>query len=157
MMSDLNSPLAAAHEPPLVVKIAIHITNRQKSLPVDRRRVRAAVKAVLRDAGISAAQVSIAIVDDRTIAALHREFLGDPEPTDVLSFVLERSGKCLEGEVVVSAETARTCAAKCKSTPQDELLRYVIHGMLHLVGCDDATPRQRAAMRKRERKYLRQH
>ena len=73
----------------------------------------------------------------------------------MLSFVLERSEQSLEGEVVVSAETALACAARYKSTPEDELLRYVIHGTLHLVGYDDATPRQRAAMRRKERKYLR--
>jgi len=136
--------------------IVIHITNRQKTLPVDRRRMRRAVLAILRDAEISEAKISVAIVDDQTIANLHRQFLGDPEPTDVLSFVLERSEQSLEGEVVASADTARTCAPKYKSTPEEELLLYVIHGTLHLAGYDDATPRQRAVMRGRERKYLRE-
>jgi probable rRNA maturation factor len=139
------------------MSVAIHITNRQKALPIDRRRVRRVVEAVLRDAEITHAQIGVAFVNDRAIAALHQRFLDDPEPTDVLSFVLERSEERLEGEVVVSAETARTCAGKYKSTAEDELLRYVIHGMLHLVGCDDATPRQRAIMRGRERRYLRQY
>jgi probable rRNA maturation factor len=134
--------------------IAIHITNQQKSLPIDRRRIRAAVKAILHDAGISQAEISVAIVDDCAIAALHDEFLGDPDPTDVLSFPLERTAERLDGEVVVSAETAAACAAMHKSTAEDELLRYVIHGLLHLVGHDDATPRKRATMRHKERKYL---
>jgi probable rRNA maturation factor len=150
----LHLPLAASHEPPSPVNIAIHITNRQKSLPLDRPRMRRAVCAILRDAEIAHAEISIAIVGDATIAELHREFLDDPEPTDVLSFVLERSEGWLEGEVVVSAETASTCAAKYKSTPTNELLRYVIHGTLHLVGHDDTSTRQRAAMRTKERKYL---
>jgi probable rRNA maturation factor len=139
---------------PLPVTIAIHITNRQKSLPIDRRRIRHAVHAILRDAKIARAEISIVVVDNPTIARLHQQFLDDPAPTDVLSFVLEQSEQCLEGEVVVSAETALACAAKYKSTPDDELLRYVIHGTLHLLGSDDAMPRQRAAMRRRERKYL---
>jgi probable rRNA maturation factor len=136
------------------MSVAIHITNRQKALPIDRRRVRRVVEAILCDAEIADAQISVAFVDDRAIAALHQRFLDDPEPTDVLSFVLERSGDSLEGEVVVSAETARACAAEYKSTPEDELLRYVIHGLLHLVGYDDATPRQRTAIRDKERMYL---
>jgi probable rRNA maturation factor len=134
--------------------IAIHITNRQKALPIDRRRVRRVVEAVLCDAEIADARISVAFVGDRTIAALHQRFLDDPEPTDVLSFVLERSGNSLEGEVVVSAETARARAAEYKSTPEDELVRYVIHGLLHLVGFDDATSRQRTVMRNKERAYL---
>ena len=94
------------------------------------------------------------MVDDATIARLHGEFLGDPEPTDVLSFVLERSPQALEGEVVVSADTAGANAIRYHCTAEEELLLYVIHGMLHLVGHDDATPRKRARMRRREREYL---
>ncbi len=134
--------------------ISIAITNRQKQLPIDRRRIRRAVGTILRDAAIPEARISIAVVDDPTIAKLHFEFLGDTDPTDVLSFVLERSPQCLEGEVVVSAETALGNASRYGSTPEDELLRYVIHGTLHLLGHDDATSRKRAAMRRRERKYL---
>ena len=134
--------------------ITISITNRQKTLPVDRQRMRGAVRAILRDAGIAEAQISMAVVDDAAIAKLHEEFLGDPDPTDVLSFLLERSADVLEGEVVVSAETARTAAPRYGCTAEDELLRYVIHGTLHLVGYDDATPRKRAVMRKKEREYL---
>ncbi|MCE5302051.1 MAG: rRNA maturation RNase YbeY [Planctomycetaceae bacterium] len=134
--------------------ITISITNRQKNTPVDRRRMRLAVRAILDDADIADARVSVAVVDDPTIAALHEEFLNDPTPTDVLSFVLERSAGLLEGEVVASADTARRCAARYGNTPERELLLYVIHGALHLVGYDDATPQQRAVMRRKEKKYL---
>ncbi len=134
--------------------IAIHITNRQKTLKIDRRRIRQAVTAIVRDAGILQATISVAVVDDATIAALHEEFLDDPQPTDVLSFLLDGSEGSLEGEVVASADTARRCAPQYSATPEEELLRYVIHGTLHLVGYDDATPRQRTTMRRKERVYL---
>lgn len=134
--------------------LTVQIANRQKTLAVDRRRIRQAVQAILRDADISEAKISIAVVDDPTIAKLHDEFLDDPEPTDVLSFVLDRTEESLEGEVIASADTAKTCAAKYKLTPEDELLLYVIHGALHLVGYDDIAPRDRAVMRKQEKKYL---
>ena len=116
--------------------------------------MRQAVGAIVREAGLPDAQISVAVVDDRTIAALHQEFLDDPEPTDVLSFVLERSPQHLEGEVVVSAETAAANAPRYDNTPEDELLLYAIHGTLHLVGYDDTTPRKRAVMRKREKAHL---
>ena len=132
------------------------IANRQRKLPVDRRRMRRAVEQIVRDAEITAAQISVAIVDDPTIARLHQQFLNDPEPTDVLSFVLERSPEALEGEVVVSAETAQSCAPRYGCTAADELLRYVVHGTLHLVGYDDTTARKRAIMKKREGEYLSQ-
>lgn len=108
----------------------------------------------MRDAGISEARIGVAIVDDPAIAKLHAEYLNDPEPTDVLSFVLERSAGVLEGEVVVSADTAKTCAPGYGCTADEELLRYVVHGTLHLVGYDDLTPKDRAVMRKKENAYL---
>ena len=122
--------------------ITIDICNRQRFLPLERRRLQAAVRAVLIDAGFRHGEVSVAVVDDATITRLHRQFLGDPDPTDVLSFLFERSDESIEGEVVVSAETAEANARRYRSTPAEELLRYVIHGTLHIVGHDDRTPRQ---------------
>jgi probable rRNA maturation factor len=132
----------------------IAITNCQKTLPIDRRKIRRAVSEILRDAGIVHAEISIAIVDDPTIAKLHAEYLDDPTPTDVLSFVLEQTEQKLEGEVIASADTAKAYAPRFRSEPDEELLRYVLHGTLHLVGYDDTTPAKRSVMRKQERKYL---
>ena len=80
--------------------------------------MRGAVQAIVRDAGIAEAQVSIAVVDDATIAKLHQQFLRNPNPTDVLSFTLERSAGILEGEVVVSADTARAAAPRTTPPPK---------------------------------------
>jgi probable rRNA maturation factor len=134
--------------------ITVAITNRQNTLPIDRPRIRRVVGAIVRNAGIAQARVGVAVVDDMAIAKLHAEFLNDPDPTDVLSFVLERSQKVLEGEVVVSADTAKACAPRYRCTADDELLRYVIHGTLHLVGYDDMTPKDRTVMRREEKKHL---
>ena len=134
--------------------ITIQIANRQKTLPLDRRRIRRAIQAIVKDAHITDAQISVTVVDDALIAKLHEEFLHDPSPTDVLSFLLERSEQALEGEVVVSADTARASAPQYGCTAEDELLLYVIHGTLHLVGYDDTTPRKRAVMRKKEQQYI---
>ena len=134
--------------------IHIEIANRQQALPVDRRLLRRAVRAVLTEEGIADAEISLAIVDDPTIRDLHRRYLGHDDPTDVISFVLERTETWLEGEVIVSADTARTAAPRYGCSPAEELLRYVIHGTLHLAGYRDATPRERAMMRAGERKYL---
>jgi probable rRNA maturation factor len=134
--------------------MSVSVVNLQKCLPLDRRRLRRAVEAIMRDAGIAAAEISIAVVDDRTIAAAHEKFLGDPDPTDVLSFVLSRTKSELVGEIMISAETALSNSVRWRTTPADELLLYAIHGALHLAGHDDRTARQRAAMQKLQRKYI---
>jgi len=132
----------------------IAITNQQTALVVDEARIRRAVAMILEDAGIASAEISVAVVDDPTIHQLNRQFLNHDEPTDVLSFVLDQSPGKLEGEVIVSADTAEATAPRYGWGAGDEMLLYVIHGALHLVGGRDATPRQRAEMRRRERIYL---
>jgi probable rRNA maturation factor len=123
-------------------------------LPVDDHRLRQAVQAALADESVRRATVSVAVVDDATIQRLNRQYLGHDEATDVLSFVLERSEDSLEGEVVVSADTARSAAPQFGWSAADELLLYVIHGVLHLVGYNDILPGERIAMRNRERACL---
>ncbi|NQU26187.1 MAG: rRNA maturation RNase YbeY [Candidatus Nealsonbacteria bacterium] len=134
--------------------ISVDVTNNQTCIPIDEQQFREAVRIILSEKGVARAQISVAVVDDATIVQLHQRFLGKDEPTDVLSFVLEQDEDHLEGEIVVSAETAKSTAGWYDWPPEHELLLYVIHGTLHMVGYDDATPEQRAAMRKAELAYL---
>jgi len=128
----------------------IDVADRQAALEVDRRRIVQAVEMILRDAAMARAEISVAVVDDATIHDLNLQYLEHDYATDVLSFVLERAEDLLEGEVIVSAETAASQAPEFGWTPCEELLLYVIHGTLHLVGYDDGTSGDRAAMRSRE-------
>ena len=135
---------------------SIDISDELPTPSVDRERLREAVASVLAGAGLQEAQVSLAIVDDATIRELNRRYLNHDDATDVLSFLLEREGGRLEGEIVVSRDTAARSAPDYGWLPQDELLLYVIHGALHLVGLDDRTPQAAAEMRRQEQHYLRQ-
>ena len=132
----------------------IDITNHQVHSSADHARLRSAAQHVLREEGIASAAISIAIVDDSTIHELNRRYLQHDYATDVLSFLLERDGDHLDGEVIVSADTAAASAQRFGSAVADELLLYVVHGLLHLVGYDDQTPDDRARMRQRERRCL---
>ncbi len=102
--------------------------------------------------------VSVVLCDDKTIHELNIRYLGHDYPTDVLSFPLS-GGKLtgqmeLLGEIIISVETAERNAKKFRQTLEQEMLRLAIHGTLHLLGYDDATPQQRRRMRSKERKYL---
>jgi probable rRNA maturation factor len=134
--------------------IRVQVCNRQEKIEISQRRLAAAVRRVLAEAAIAAARVSLAVVDDPTIHELNREFLGHDYATDVLSFLLERPPAAIEGEIVVSAETAAAEAPRYGWSAAEELLLYVIHGALHLVGYDDHSAAKRAEMRARERAHL---
>ncbi len=139
-------PLAAA-------KIVIEIANEQAHLPLDRRLARRAVRSVLRQAGMRKARISVAVVDDETIARLNWQYLRHRGPADVLSFPLDQDDG-LEGEVIVGAQVALRAAPHYGWPPHDELLLYVIHGMLHLVGHDDTTDALRKRMQECETAVL---
>ena len=134
--------------------INVEITNEQDALPIDPARLEAAVRLILEEQLVSDAEISVAVVDDATIRRLNRQYLDHDDTTDVLSFPLEQSAERLEGEVVVSAQTAAAAAGRFGWSAADELLLYVIHGTLHLVGVGDTTPREQAEMRARERACL---
>lgn len=122
---------------------------------VPARRVADAVRAALD--GLPVRNLSVAIVDEPTLSELHGRFLGDPTATDVLSFDLGDGNDpdgAIEGEVVVSADAARQQARRLSIQPEQELLRYVIHGVLHLRGLRDDTPARRGAMRRVENRIL---
>jgi len=135
------------------IEITIEIANEQTHLPLDRRLMRRAVRTVLRDAGLRKARISVAVVDDETIARLNWQYLRHRGPADVLSFLLDHSDG-LEGEVIVGAQTALRAAPHYGWPPHDELLLYVIHGTLHLVGHDDTSPVLQAKMQNRETEVL---
>jgi probable rRNA maturation factor len=134
--------------------ISVTVTNAQEQLPIDKKRLRQAVRMVIEDASIPRAKISVAVVDDDTIARLHERYLQDPTPTDVLSFALEQSAQYLEGEIVIGAGVAIASAADYNWTAAEELLLYALHGALHLVGYDDVTPKKRSKMREMEKEYL---
>ena len=135
----------------------IEIANCQSHLAPPRRLVRSACKEVLRQAGLEA-DLSIAYVDNEKITELNRQYLGRDESTDVIAFPLAEDGPSesepLLGEIVVSAERALEEARKRRVPAERELMLYTIHGLLHLIGYDDLTARDAAAMRRKERQIL---
>jgi probable rRNA maturation factor len=130
----------------------------RRGLPrVDRRRLRSRAARLLRELGCARSELSIALVDDETIAGLNTRYRGRARPTDVLSFSLvegahaNRRGRLL-GDVVVSLETAESQARRGRRSLDDEVLRLVIHGTLHLLGHDhlrDADARRMASEERR--------
>jgi probable rRNA maturation factor len=135
---------------------SIAVANRQRRWRVDSGALKAAALSVLQGEGIAIADVSIAIVNDAAIHDINRQFLKHDEPTDVISFVLDQDGQSIDGEIVLSADTAAATAKKIGWSTEDEMLLYVIHGALHLTGYDDLQPAARRQMRSREKHYLAQ-
>ncbi|OPZ93582.1 MAG: Endoribonuclease YbeY [candidate division TA06 bacterium ADurb.Bin417] len=91
------------------------------------------------------------LLSDRAIAVYNSRFLGLNRPTDVLSFKLDPG----EGEVLISAETARRQAEELGHSLEQELMILAIHGFLHLQGFLDYKPADRRRMEAETRRLLR--
>lgn len=119
-----------------------------------RRRLVRRLGRAMAAAGAAGAEVSLSLVDDPEIRALHHQFLGEDKPTDVLSFS-QREGESplvpagapeLLGDIVISVETAARQAAGRGAALDDELLHLAVHGLAHLLGLDHATPEDERSM-----------
>lgn len=132
----------------------VEIVNRQSLLDIDQEILISTVKCILTTEGIKCSHINIAIVDNSTIQQLNVRYLQHNHATDVLSFLLERDADTIEGEIMISAEMAVEVARDYDWCPTAELLLYLVHGTLHLVGFDDRTDEDRRIMRDQERQYL---
>jgi probable rRNA maturation factor len=132
----------------------IEIDDQQFALKVDQQRLAQVLNKIAADHGFSSGEVSVILVDDMAIHRVNRDHLQHDYPTDVISFVFEAAGSQLEGEILVSTDTAIREASEGGWEAGDETLLYCIHGMLHLVGMDDIEDVDRRAMRAQEARYL---
>jgi probable rRNA maturation factor len=90
--------------------------------------------------------VEITILGARAMAKVHRDFLGIPGPTDVITFPY--------GEILVCAPVAADRAREFGHDTTTELALYAIHGLLHLSGHDDITPAKEKRMAAAQEKIL---
>ncbi|MBV8879580.1 MAG: rRNA maturation RNase YbeY [Planctomycetaceae bacterium] len=124
----------------------IHLTNEQTRVPIPAAKVRRLATQIL-----GKRHLSIAFVTNAAIRKINRRFLQHDFATDVISFPLDSD---LVGELVISADYAVGEARSRRIPVEEELLRYVAHGILHLLGYDDHRPADKAKMWKRQEREL---
>ena len=136
--------------------LLLEILDEQDELAIDLEKVRDVCERILADGKIYSGRINVVLVDSNTIQQYNRDFLQHDYPTDTISFPIEdrRDEGHLEGEVLVCTEIAKERAKEFGWSAEEELLLYIIHGMLHLTGFDDGLPEQQAMMQEKEREYL---
>jgi probable rRNA maturation factor len=119
---------------------AVLVSDRQ-DLPVDVDGLTELARATLRAEGLADAELSVSFVDEVEIEDLHLRYMGEPGPTDVLSFAQDEDG--LVGDVVICPAVA---ARNHPDDPAAELRLLLVHGILHLLGHDHQEPDAKSAM-----------
>jgi len=156
---------------------SLFIKNRQRTIPVNVRHLRWLTRDLLRELlGIDDFDLAVYVVRAPEMARLNETHLQHEGPTDVITFDysnpvaadvrrLSIPGKKLEpphvgcypsvhGEIFVCIDEAVSQARTFRTTWQSELVRYVIHGVLHLRGYDDKRPADRRKMKREEDRLL---
>jgi len=141
------------------MSLAIDVATDGVRIPIARARVAALAEGVLRRERVASAMLSIAFVSDRRIAALNRRHLGHAGATDVISFGFAPvgSGAPVVGDVYIAPAVARRNARDHGGGVREELMRLVVHGVLHVLGHDHPEDESRYAspMWRRQERHLR--
>ena len=136
---------------------AVEVHHEHPTRALSEAAVRAVVARAVAGEGFAVRELGVVLADHAAVHALNRAWLGHDYETDVVSFPLDEAAaaeRAVDGEVYVDLDTAAERAPEFGTTFEREALRYVVHGLLHLMGYDDATDAERARMRALEDRYL---
>jgi len=131
------------------------IANRQRTKKINTRLLKQIAGELFAELKILDADLGIALVSAKEMATVNWQFLQHEGATDVITFDHESTRTKLHGELFICVDVAVTQAKEFKSSWQSELVRYFVHGVLHLLGYDDLKPELRRKMKREENRLVR--
>ena len=131
----------------------VEIANLQKHYKIKDSIIKRVVREVIGKKSNSA-KLSIAFVDNNEIKRLNKKYFNSDDITDVIAFPLDNHKNALNGEIVVSVETAVYTAVKENVNIEGEIILYVVHGLLHLLGYSDVERDDAVVMHEKESNIL---
>lgn len=153
-------PSQRADDPPGTAEFSrsiLQVRNRQRKLPVDVRLFRQILASALIDElGVTRYEIGVHLVGAREMTRVNETFLRHAGSTDVITFSHREpaSPTELHGEVFVCVDEAVELAPRFRGTWQAEVVRYAVHGFLHLQGHDDREPAGRRKMKRVENRVM---
>jgi probable rRNA maturation factor len=152
-------PFSILHPPSSLV---LSVANRQRTKKINSRLLKEIAAALFAELKIAEAELGIALVGTREMARVNWQFLQHQGSTDVITFdhrdealrITHRASR-IHGELFVCVDDAVAQAKTFKTNWQSEVVRYVIHGVLHLLNHDDLQPAARRKMKRAENRLLR--
>ena len=116
---------------------------------LDGRMISRWIRAVAADYGFSVGSVNYIFCNDERELEVNRQFLGHDYYTDIITFDYS-TPTTLNGDIFISLDTVRSNAEQLNIPFERELMRILIHGILHLTGQGDKTPETKAEMTRKE-------
>ena len=132
----------------------VNITNSQDIVQINPKQIEAIVTCILESKQVACDEVSIHCVSSEDISKLHEEYFDDPSPTDCITFPIDDKEEDtfykVLGDVFVCPEVALSYSHTHIVSFEEELTLYIVHGLLHLLGCDDIEEEEEKQMRAEE-------
>jgi probable rRNA maturation factor len=135
----------------------IYISNKQQDLSINKALIKNIIKKLSLFHKTSFDEVSFHFVSPNKIKSLHQQLFNNPTVTDCITCPIDPPNQkpyCLLGEVFVCPQVAISYAKEHNLDANEELILYVIHGFLHLIGYDDMNEKDEKLMRKMERESI---
>ncbi len=120
---------------------------------LDRRKTERWIRAVAAEYGFATGDITYIFCSDEKELEVNRAYLGHDFYTDVITFDYS-SEHVISGDIFISLDMVRSNAEQIGTSFADELMRIIIHGVLHLTGQEDKSPEARAVMTEKENKAL---
>ena len=120
---------------------------------LNERQITRWIKTVAADYGFAVGNINYIFCSDERELEVNRQFLGHDYYTDIITFDYS-TPSVLNGDIFISLDTVRSNAEQLGIAFENELLRILIHGVLHLTGQGDKTPETKAQMTAKEEKAL---
>ena len=130
-----------------------YITKNVEMPAIDAEKVKSWIETVAHEHGKRVGALTYVFCDDEYILATNNQFLGHDYYTDIITFDYSNSHR-ISGDMVISLDTVRSNAEQLGVDYQGELLRVIIHGVLHLCGINDKGPGEREIMERHENEAL---
>ena len=138
------------------------IANRQRVKKINSRLLKQIIGELFAELKITEAELGINLVAARAMALVNETFLQHAGSTDVITFdhaekrkVESGKRKQLHGELFICVDDAAIQAKEFQTSWQSEVVRYTVHGILHLLGYDDLKPHLRRVMKREENRLVR--
>ncbi|MFH1232375.1 MAG: rRNA maturation RNase YbeY [Patescibacteria group bacterium] len=129
--------------------------NNQTKKKINLTLIKKTTELFLQFYNLNKKEVSIAFVNDLVSKKLNKTYRGIDKPTDVLSFSMQDvDNKNFLGEIIINYEQIKRQAEQAENTIQQELIFILVHGLLHLIGYDDATEKGAEKMEKLGKEFI---
>ncbi|MEW5757958.1 MAG: rRNA maturation RNase YbeY [Candidatus Omnitrophota bacterium] len=138
----------------------IKLQNIQKKICLNQKIINEAIKKLEKIKLFKNYSFSVSLISNNQIKKINKDYHKKNYPTDVLSFeinqpeFIKKKVKVFDGDIIISVDTAKDNSKIYNKSIEEEILLYIIHGILHLTGFNDKTRKEAEIMHKKQEKIL---